>query len=315
MSRSYRNRLCVVTDIEGYSSHPGSQHADAQRRLSQIMKFACRHAGYPWIRSEDRQDRGDGRLFLLPTQIDEMVAIPALVMGLRHGIYLANEAPGEFGRMRMRVSMARGAVTHGDTGLLGQAPITACRILDAEPVKRRLLETPSADIVLAVTDEIYKDVIRQEFPGLPSAGFSGIDVRVKEFHEPAWVHLPEAGPTLLRRADASWSAIAASAAIAPAAVGIGGAMHPDGEGWWTEDGDEVDGAWPDEGVGGHGDHAVCGEFGEGGGATAADWLGFGPGPDDGGDRGGAVGSDEVDGDTDGDQDGDTFDDYGAELVI
>jgi hypothetical protein len=95
LSQSYRSRLCLVTDIEGCSSHTGPEHVDAQYRLLRIMKFASRQAGILWARAADRQDRGDGRLFAMSPRPDETLAIPRLVLGPQHGlcIYLPEAGP------------------------------------------------------------------------------------------------------------------------------------------------------------------------------------------------------------------------------
>jgi hypothetical protein len=205
---SYMNRLCLVTDVKGYSTHTAPEQADAQRRLAQVMRFACRTAGIRWVSSKDRQDRGDGRLYVFSPKLDDTLAIPRLLIGLRHGLYESNRTPGPFGRMRLRAAMARGIIGYGATGYLGQAPITACRLVDSQQLKDRIEVADAVDLAFIVPDDLFHDVIKQDFPGLPSGEFTKVDVSVKEFSGPAWVYLPDAGPVLPPgNSDALWAGV------------------------------------------------------------------------------------------------------------
>jgi hypothetical protein len=160
------------------------------------MRFACWHASIFRVRSGDRQDRGDGRLFVLSPRLDETLAVPRLVLGLRHALYLSNQEPGPFGRIQLRAAMARGVIAKGRTGFLGQAPITACRLVDSEPLRKRLEETDEADLAFIAPDELYQDVIRQDFPGLPSSQFTSEQIVTKEYRGTGWIYLPAQGPAL-----------------------------------------------------------------------------------------------------------------------
>jgi hypothetical protein len=70
-----------VTDIKGYSTHT------------------------------DRQDRGDGRLYVFSPRLDETIAIPQLLTRLRHALYETNRVPGA---------------------------ITACRLVDSTQLKDKI---------------------------------------------------------------------------------------------------------------------------------------------------------------------------------
>lgn len=228
---SYRNRLCLVTDIKGYSAHTAGQHADAQRRLLQVMNFACRNAGIRWVGSRDRQDRGDGRLYVFSPRLDETLVIPHLLLGLRHALYETNQTPGPFGRMRIRAAMARGIIARGPTGYLGQAPITACRLVDSAELKKGIDATDEVDLAFMAPDDLFEDVIKQDFPGLPADEFTRVDVSVKEFSGVGWMYLPHAGPALAPgRSDVLWDTVLAGAAGAGAAAVVWEVLSgPDGD--------------------------------------------------------------------------------------
>ena len=226
---SYRNRLCLVTDIKGYSAHTAGQHADAQRRLLQVMNFACGNAGIRWVGSRDRQDRGDGRLYVFSPRLDETLVIPRLLLGLRHALYETNQTPGPFGRMRIRVAMARGIIARGPTGYLGQAPITACRLVDSAELKKGIDAADEVDLAFMTPDDLFQDVIKQDFPGLPADEFTRVDVSVKEFSGIGWMYLPQAGPALAPGcSDVLWDPVFAQAVAAAAAAVVWKALSGPG---------------------------------------------------------------------------------------
>jgi hypothetical protein len=193
---SFLNRLCLVTDVKGYSTRSVDGQADAQKRLLLAMTFALRHAGFRRVPARDRQDRGDGRLYALPSRLDEARVIPRLILGLQHGLYLANQDQGAAGRLRIRAALARGALAVGVMGWVGQPAITSCRMVDSQVLKDRLDGGDTADLALIVTEELYQDVIKLEYPGVPSGEFTPVSVTVKEYTGTGWVYLPVTGPAV-----------------------------------------------------------------------------------------------------------------------
>jgi hypothetical protein len=254
---SYRNKTCLVSDIAGYSTRSRAEQAVAQQRLLDVMTFACRHARIFRVPARNRQDRGDGRLYVLPSRADEALMIPRLIMGLRHGLYLANQGNRGAGRLRIRVAMARGQVALGPTGFLGQPPITACRLVDAPEAKAALATREDADLVVVVTDEMYEDVIKLEYPGVPSGDFTSALLMVKEYAGTAWLSVPSVGPVLPPdSANGQWAAALAAGAAAGVIVilGVGHGNHDDDGLEWNESWDGLpDGsAWDDPGDDGSG---------------------------------------------------------------
>lgn len=240
---AFRNRLCLVTDIVGYSGHTVPERSDAERRLYTIQQFALAQARSFRVRPLRREDRGDGQLLLLSPMLDPSTAIPALMAALRHGLHRANADPGSFGRLRIRVSMAQGAISeHGPLGFRGDAPIVACRLNDAEPLRAALIRETAADLGFIVPDDLYRDVIRHDFGSLRSAEFRQVKINVKEYDGTAWMYLPPSGPVpelVGARASSLWQTAAAGALVAgltaaatqsvpPVAVALEQSHHPDG---------------------------------------------------------------------------------------
>jgi len=207
-----RTRICLVSDIEHYSKHTTAQQADAQRRLARIMRFACAAAGVHRVSRRFRQDRGDGVLLLLPPEVDPTVVLPALLQGFRHALYLSNREPGGFGRLRLRVAVAQGAAGLGRTGFTGPAPTEVCRLVDAPRLRELLARERGSDLAFIMTDALYEDVGRQDFPGLPTADFQRLEIIEDKYRGGGWVCLPTAGPATVGLRDArTWPAVAAIA--------------------------------------------------------------------------------------------------------
>lgn len=178
-----------------------------------------------------REDRGDGQLLLLPLTLDPTTAIPGPVAGLRHALYLANSDPGPFGRLRIRVAMAQGAVERrGPLGPRGDALITACRLNEAEPLKEALRQQDEADLAFIVPDDVCRDVIRHDFGGLRSDQFTAVKVDVKEYAGTVWMLVCASGPVpdlVGASGDSLWQAAAVGGLIVGIAVIGWSTLPPD----------------------------------------------------------------------------------------
>jgi hypothetical protein len=159
-------RLLVGVDLEGYSRLHALEQSLVQARLGRVMDDAAAGSGLDrgrWF----RQPKGDGELSVLPADVDA-----ASVLG---------GYPGHLGTaladlrrdgvpLRLRVAMHCGAVTTGRFGLVGDAPIVTCRLLDASSVRRALRESAD-DLVLVISKSLYEDVVCTRFHGLDPARF------------------------------------------------------------------------------------------------------------------------------------------------
>ncbi|MFJ8013886.1 hypothetical protein [Streptomyces sp. NPDC096339] len=187
-------RLCLVVDVEKYSSRPNPAALDVQDRLLWAVFQACRAAGVDPTGCA-RQDQGDGQLLVMPAGIDEGHALPGVIRALRSALHQLNRRPGPGGRIRLRASVAQGLVHDAATGFVGDAVVHACRVLDSRQLREVLGGRQDSDLALAVTDDLYRDVLTQQY-GEPSADqFSPLLVTVpgKGFRARGWVHAPRAG--------------------------------------------------------------------------------------------------------------------------
>ncbi|MFD5410103.1 hypothetical protein [Streptomyces nojiriensis] len=190
----YRRRLCLAVDLRQYSRHGYRAQEDAQYRLRLVVEHALRRSRVLRVRAQ-QQVQGDGQLVLFPARIDAVRVVPALVLGLRDGLYQANRTPGAFGRMRMRAALAMGSVSRADRGYLGDSVVLVNRLVDSDGLRGALEDEEGSDLALAVPDDMYRDVILPDGRGL-AAEFRRIEVAIekKEFASGAWLHVPPSAP-------------------------------------------------------------------------------------------------------------------------
>jgi hypothetical protein len=196
--------LCIAYDVESYSGRDSRDQIDVQRRLALALEQVRALAG---IAPGDfvNQEQGDGGLILLPTggEVDEPLMIARFLSALESALADANRNLILDAQMRMRVVLVEGVVFAGANGYVGDAVVGAFRMCNAQPVRSALAAVPDANLVLVVSDGLYRDVVRHGHYGLPGAEFVRHTLELKEFSDVAWI--------CVRRAHATppgWSAAA-----------------------------------------------------------------------------------------------------------
>lgn len=191
----FRQRLCLAVDLRQYSRHPPAEHVDGQTRLVRVIEHAVHRTRVSRIRVQ-RQDQGDGLLAVFPSDTDDIRVVPALVLGLRDGMYQTNCSPGPFGRMRMRSAIGRGSVSRSPSGYVGDCVITVSRMVDSIELRAAIEDREHSDLALAITQELHTDVIAPSPPGLPASEFMPAELANpdKEFVTSAWMYVPRSAP-------------------------------------------------------------------------------------------------------------------------
>lgn len=159
-------RLVVAVDVEGYSKLDALDQSLVQSRLGEVLEVAAHEAGLDrsqWY----RQLRGDGELAVLPADADAAWVIGHFTEGVARALRELRRAGTP---LRMRLAMHCGTLTAGRFGLVGQAPIVTCRLLDSRVVRRTLAEGDS-DLVLVISERLFDDVVLTRFHELDPSSF------------------------------------------------------------------------------------------------------------------------------------------------
>lgn len=178
---SMQPRLMFGVDIENFSGRTARMQNDAQRDLERVLDRAADATGIDPGRWR-LQPGGDGALVVLPEGLDYARVVGRLPAAVERE--LARLArPGRPGpRLRLRLAVHYGFVVTSPASALGpagDAPVVVRRLLDAEAVRRRLVERPGRDLVLIVSDRIYRDVVGSGLCALRRSDFHQVDLEAK----------------------------------------------------------------------------------------------------------------------------------------
>lgn len=185
---SYRRRVCLAVDIQGYSPRSGPWHGDAQKALADALDLAATRAGLDrgaWW----RQQTGDGERAVLPGDSDEAAVVGRFPIAL--GATLHETDPRS--DVRVRLALHHGITYPAALGDAGEGLIEVCRIVDTEPLRTALAAAPEANLALALSEVMFR-AVHKGYSGLDPAAFRRAVVRAKEFHAPVWILVPDADP-------------------------------------------------------------------------------------------------------------------------
>lgn len=190
------HRAIVALDIEQSTRRPDPVKAELRRTMYDLFEMALRSAGIEPCHRDPFIDRGDGLLALIrpvhqaPKAIVLNQAIPALSSLLAdHNAGLPRASQTQR-MLRIRAVVHAGEVAYDDNGCFGEALDVAFRLLDADRVKRMLRSTRDP-LILVVSEDIYRSVVRHGFDGIDREAFRPlVRVQVGDSRHCGWVQLP-----------------------------------------------------------------------------------------------------------------------------
>jgi hypothetical protein len=214
-------RSIFAVDLEGSTKRANPVKGELRHLLYQMMSQALAASEITGKHLEQPTDRGDGMLILIRPHDDVPKTallgrlIPALTTLLaEHNATAADPSL----RMRLRAVVHAGEVHMDDWGFYGEELDVAFRLLDSPPVKRTLREVCVSPLVLVISEEIFRTMVRH---GYLSEGHYEplVRVRVGDRQYRGWVHTPVPGcygqVLTIRRSKSSASvpALAIAAAV------------------------------------------------------------------------------------------------------
>lgn len=180
----------VVVDVASFTDPARTMlHQIAVREgLLNVLKGAFAEAGVD-LDACVVEDRGDGKLILVPADVDRHLLADQLPSRLVAGLRRHNAIHSTEAAVRLRVALHAGDVYQDGHGAVSQAINLACRILEA-PQARSALQSSTSVLALIASNGFYQEVILQDPAADPSA-YQRIVVSVKQTSVVAWLRLPD----------------------------------------------------------------------------------------------------------------------------
>jgi class 3 adenylate cyclase len=175
-----------AVDMAGFNK-PGRDHEIQiylRRSLYEILETAFDKSAVKWSECM-HEDRGDGVLVIVPPTVPATVLAGTVPHLLRDLIRLHNHVSAENAQIRLRAAAHVGPVYSDEHGFVGHDVNFLYRMLDAQPLRRMLLESDT-DIAFVMSEYFYDNIV-QSHPSLISPdSFHAISIRVKETRKRAW---------------------------------------------------------------------------------------------------------------------------------
>src|SRR2546430_4908947 len=185
------HRVLVTVDIEGSTTRTNPAKAQLRRAMYELVEAALEACGIAEQHRDPMIDRGDGVLIVIHPvdQAPKTLLLNTLVPTLSAllGRYNTGRPEESF---RLRAAVHAGEALYDRQGRFGEALDITFRLLDAPAVKGTLSRS-GAPLVLVVSDDIYRTVIRHRYAGIDDRAFEQI-VRVNVAGQVyyGWVHGP-----------------------------------------------------------------------------------------------------------------------------
>lgn len=186
-------RTCILVDLENYSDLDGQQKHAAQAALAGALTSAADSVGLDRL-SWERQVSGDGELAVLPDGQSQVDVVGAFPIALDAALRAVQNRTGLL--LRVRMAVVYGVATPAELGYSDQAVVDAARIANAQEVREAFARADDGYLVLAVSAELFRDVIRSGRSAIRSDRF--LRVRAERSTVDAWITVPGVDPSRLR---------------------------------------------------------------------------------------------------------------------
>ncbi|MEU4251129.1 hypothetical protein AB0F15_27345 [Amycolatopsis sp. NPDC026612] len=187
------HRAIVAVDVEGSTRRTNPAKAHLRTVLFELLDQAFLAGGITKKYRDGFVDRGDGALCLIRPvdQAPKPVLLATVVPALAELLTRHAESHPDLA-FRLRVAVHAGEVHYDSRGPYGEDVDIACRFVDARELRRQLSIT-AAPLVLVISPEMHRSVVRHGYPGIDhDTYFQTVPIRVGTQRLRGWVHTPEA---------------------------------------------------------------------------------------------------------------------------
>ncbi|MEE1737988.1 hypothetical protein PUR49_15970 [Streptomyces sp. BE147] len=183
---------CIAVDAQGYGSNNDRRQSEIQHDLPRLLDRAARRAGLDRAQWQI-QHKGDEQLAVRPVDGMEARLVDDYIRHLAAELSEFNAQRVPEARLRLRAVIHQGLVELADNGFAGTAVVATARLLNADPLYEALAAHPEADLVLLLSDEVFRSVVAGRHTTLVPEDFTRVAVQVKEYEATAWLRVPAPG--------------------------------------------------------------------------------------------------------------------------
>lgn len=196
------HRTIVVVDIAGFGNRTDPVRAELRDSMHVILNTAMLSTGID-VDRVDLVDGGDGALVLVPADVPKNRLVERLPEALVAALREYNV--GRPDRLRFRLVLHAGEVIRDRHGYVGEAINTATGLLDSGTF-RAFHQLTDDDLVVAVTDPIYRGVVEQASAGTDPGRYRQVVIESIKNPMFAWLRSFGGGgsPPMRPPPDAPW---------------------------------------------------------------------------------------------------------------
>jgi hypothetical protein len=192
-------RVMFAVDVEHSGGRGNTAQIDIREALFRILRESFTASRIEWDACH-RDDLGDGMRVVVPARVPKATLLHPLIHELDVRLQSHNRRAGLSTRIRVRAALHAGDVHVIDGRMAGRALEVLARLLDADPLREALAAAPdSIPIALLISQHMYDETVRHDYPGIIPESFRKVAVNAKETTTEAWLHVsglasPAAGP-------------------------------------------------------------------------------------------------------------------------
>jgi hypothetical protein len=192
-SRFPAGETCTVllTDVVGFGALHRNDH-DRRIIRREGLTMMQETLGPLWNACIS-QDRGDGLLVIVPSQIPTGRIVESVNRELPVRLRRHNRTYGDSARIHLRVAVNAGPVITDSLGLSGETIIRASRLAEA-PVLKEAMADSGLGLGIIVSAFVHEIAIRYNAGFDDAAEYGQVEVRNKEFTDTAWMRLIRVSP-------------------------------------------------------------------------------------------------------------------------
>jgi hypothetical protein len=180
---------CMAVDAQAYGRNDDRRQSEIQNDLPRLLTRAADGAGLN--RSQWHvQPKGDEELAVYPMDGTEPRLVDDFVRHLVWELEEYNRTRVPAARMRLRLAVDHGPVELASNGFAGSTVVAVSRLLGSSHLYEALRDHEQADLVLLLSDHVYRSTVGSGHTTLSRSDFREVAVRVKEFESVAWLRVP-----------------------------------------------------------------------------------------------------------------------------